>query len=378
MAQNITIMGASYSDVPAVQLPKTGGGTARFDDASITTATASDVASGKVFLAADGAITTGTSSGGGGGDIPTFNIVWDSSWSSGTVTCDETFQQCWDRFDDGADNGAYVTMSVVGDPSTQTTVALANDGQSNDYVNYTISDNYGPYCDLVYHANGTIDMVKPSAYSNELNATANGDYYPSKGVYTHVVVNVPQPTGTKTINITSNGTTTEDVTNYANAQITVNVPGGGTNSWTKVAETSYQVSTTSTSAATVATLKTGDSSIWTSDKWVYVRIRDTEGKRNGYFYGTDTFFYNVNPINDTVTTSVTSAIRITNRYTNDRVYTAATNGPTGYGVYPDTIYNNGNIRIQKRYNSNSSFTVDGTYKVEVYLLDPPTGVPIFE
>ena len=41
MAQNITLMGASYSDVPAVQLPKTGGGTARFDDASVTTATAS-------------------------------------------------------------------------------------------------------------------------------------------------------------------------------------------------------------------------------------------------------------------------------------------------------------------------------------------------
>lgn len=33
MAQNITIMGASYSDVPAVDLPKTGGGTARFYDA---------------------------------------------------------------------------------------------------------------------------------------------------------------------------------------------------------------------------------------------------------------------------------------------------------------------------------------------------------
>ena len=65
MAQNITIIGESYTHVPAVQLPKTGGGTARFDDASITTATASDVASGKVFLAADGTITTGTSSGGG-------------------------------------------------------------------------------------------------------------------------------------------------------------------------------------------------------------------------------------------------------------------------------------------------------------------------
>lgn len=32
MAQNITLLGASYSDVPAVDLPKTGGGTARFID----------------------------------------------------------------------------------------------------------------------------------------------------------------------------------------------------------------------------------------------------------------------------------------------------------------------------------------------------------
>lgn len=66
MAQNITLMGASYSNVPAVTLPKTGGGTARFDDASVTTATASDVASGKIFLASNGTITTGTASGGGG------------------------------------------------------------------------------------------------------------------------------------------------------------------------------------------------------------------------------------------------------------------------------------------------------------------------
>lgn len=32
MAQNVTILGASYSDVPAVTLPKTGGGTATFVD----------------------------------------------------------------------------------------------------------------------------------------------------------------------------------------------------------------------------------------------------------------------------------------------------------------------------------------------------------
>ena len=32
MAQNISLLGANYSAVPAVDLPKTGGGTARFID----------------------------------------------------------------------------------------------------------------------------------------------------------------------------------------------------------------------------------------------------------------------------------------------------------------------------------------------------------
>lgn len=66
MAQNITLLGASYSDVPAVELPKTGGGIATFADPSGTTATASDVAQGKLFLNSSGVFTTGTASGGGG------------------------------------------------------------------------------------------------------------------------------------------------------------------------------------------------------------------------------------------------------------------------------------------------------------------------
>ncbi len=74
-------MGASYSDVPAVVLPQTGGGTARFDDASVTTAVAADVAQGKVFLAADGTITTGTGTGGGGETI----VVTDTTDVSGGI-----------------------------------------------------------------------------------------------------------------------------------------------------------------------------------------------------------------------------------------------------------------------------------------------------
>lgn len=66
MAQNITLLGASYSGVPAVNLPKTGGGTATFTDVTDTTAAAGDVASGKYFYTSSGVRTKGTASGGGG------------------------------------------------------------------------------------------------------------------------------------------------------------------------------------------------------------------------------------------------------------------------------------------------------------------------
>ena len=65
MAQNITLMGANYTAVPAVTLPKTGGGTASFTDVTDTTAAAADVASGKYFYTAAGVRTQGTNSGGG-------------------------------------------------------------------------------------------------------------------------------------------------------------------------------------------------------------------------------------------------------------------------------------------------------------------------
>ena len=69
MAQNISLWGASYSDVPAVDLPKSGGGTATFTDTTPTTATASDVSQGKYFFTAQGILTLGTNQGGGGGSV---------------------------------------------------------------------------------------------------------------------------------------------------------------------------------------------------------------------------------------------------------------------------------------------------------------------
>lgn len=157
--------------------------------------------------------------------------------------------------------------------------------------------------------------------------------------------------------------------------------GGGSSSWTKVAETSCQASTTSTSAATAITWATGHSEIWTSDKVVYIRIRDTAGKRYGYFYGTDTFFLNAYPVNDSSSTSNNSSNIISTiwSYANQGDFNCRYGySTTGYGVYPDTFYPDGRIRIRKRYSSSYSLTIDGTYKIEVYLLDPAGGVPIFE
>lgn len=66
MAQNITLLGASYSDVPAVTLPKTGGGTAKFTDVTDSTLTqASDLMSGVTAYGNNGTLLTGTGSSGG-------------------------------------------------------------------------------------------------------------------------------------------------------------------------------------------------------------------------------------------------------------------------------------------------------------------------
>ena len=60
MAQNVTVAGASYSDVPSVVLPTTGGGDSSFYDVSDTTATDADVITGKYFYTANGTRSAGS------------------------------------------------------------------------------------------------------------------------------------------------------------------------------------------------------------------------------------------------------------------------------------------------------------------------------
>ena len=60
MSKNVTIQGASYSDVPGILIPQTGGGTAYFADPSDVTATPADVLAGKAFLDSSGVLQNGT------------------------------------------------------------------------------------------------------------------------------------------------------------------------------------------------------------------------------------------------------------------------------------------------------------------------------
>lgn len=202
MAQNITLMGASYSDVPSVLLPKTGGGTAQFDDTTIASsaATAADIASGKLAYV-NGVLLTGTASGGGGG-------------------------------------------------------------------------------------------------------------------------------------------------------------------WTKIGNTTeLSVNTTSTTAASAGTISIGSAN-YTKNRIIWVKVRDKNGKRDGYCYGSDAFFMNYQNANGSTSTLSVPAVVC---YRCSGTSLAATTGQ--YGVYGYSISSGGTLTIRRRYNSNYSLTVNSTFQIDVYYIE---------
>lgn len=72
MAQNVIINGITYSAVPEVDIPKQGGGTAKFYDTAGADATAANILTGKTAFGASGSISGSMANNGAtGGTIST-------------------------------------------------------------------------------------------------------------------------------------------------------------------------------------------------------------------------------------------------------------------------------------------------------------------
>lgn len=204
MAQNISLLGASYSAVPAVNLPKTGGGTATFTDVTDTTAAAGDVASGKYFYTAAGVRTQGTFSGGGGSDrlvllqTTAIGALQTSSTSAAdtgkTVSLASTTG--WQNYDLLLVDISVDTKTNGRHTSTVTPVLLTGTSNVSTKNTYTVGSNkwnsklsssgtastrqsttaYGVYISAASASNNTLTLTVYYRYNSNSTGTLNGTY----------------------------------------------------------------------------------------------------------------------------------------------------------------------------------------------------------
>lgn len=96
MAQNVVINGVTYSSVPEVDIPKSGGGTAKFFDTAGADAAAGDILTGKSAYGPSGSISGSMANNGStGGTISTKagTVTIPAGYTSGgTVSISSTEQ----------------------------------------------------------------------------------------------------------------------------------------------------------------------------------------------------------------------------------------------------------------------------------------------
>lgn len=199
MAQNITLMGASYSNVPSVRLPKTGGGTATFDDTTISSnaAAASDIASGKLAYV-NGSLITGTASGGGGSNWTkiatteyTVNTTTTSNKSVGNIELtlsdyNDPQTVLWVHIRDkagkrtgyfyGSDTMFFHYQLATGNTNSLSTrpVAVFRASSATDYALATSA--YGLFAYRLYYTSSSHYVQIYSRYNSSSSGTINGTY----------------------------------------------------------------------------------------------------------------------------------------------------------------------------------------------------------
>jgi hypothetical protein len=292
--------------------------------------------------------------------------------SSQTVTPDSGYDGLSSVQIDGIDPdyvGPNVTRRTSSDMTTSGATVTAPAGYYENGASKSVASGTA----------GTPTATKGAVSNHSVSVTpsvANTTGYITGGTKTGTALTITAAelvSGTKSIS--ENGTGI-DVTNYASVDVNV-ASSGGESSWTKLAEQDITVSTSSTSETQVGGFPNlAASAVWTSAKMIYVRVRDKAGKRNGYFYGSDTFYSNPNPAKGS-TTALTSKVCIAYKVP-DTGLTAIYVSPVGvYGSDISVSNNLAALNIKSKYGRASSLTIDGTYHVEVYTLEWPDNVSPF-
>lgn len=126
MAQNVVINGVTYQNVPEVDIPKSGGGTAKFYDTASADITSADVLTGKTAYGSGGEVSGGmTNNGSTSGTISTKagTVTIPVGYTSGgTVSISSTEQN---KIIAGNIKSGVTLLGVVGSLSTPT---ISQDG----------------------------------------------------------------------------------------------------------------------------------------------------------------------------------------------------------------------------------------------------------
>ena len=132
---------------------------------------------------------------------------------------------------EGMSGYSSVTVNVPSESADLGTKAITANGTYN-----ASSDNLDGYSQVAvnvansYSASDEGKVVSSGALVTQTSDTVTENGTVDTTLINSLTVNVSggsSPTGTKQISITENGTVTEDVTDYANVEITTNVSGGG-------------------------------------------------------------------------------------------------------------------------------------------------------